>query len=214
MSSARTVTPCASAMAAKAFAIGAGGREGGQEIDAGVAAHGLGDGQGARARRAGSRCGRETRRSGCRRSRPRACRIAAASAITSVIVGAGAIPLEHRELGVVERAALAIAEHRREREDPLLARSEQLLHGELGRGVEIERTVCRARARSARSRRPADGSRCRARPDEAGRVDLDEALAPRTRRGSAVLIARAPEETGRRSAWRSGLHQGEGIRAC
>ena len=50
-----------------------------------------------------------------------------------------AVPLQKRELGRVQAPALAIAEGVREREDPLLARRQQLLSCELGRGVEIER---------------------------------------------------------------------------
>ena len=50
---------------------------------------------------------------------------------------AGAIPFEHGEGGVVQRPALAIAEHRDEREDLALAGGQQLLAGELGRGVQI-----------------------------------------------------------------------------
>ena len=39
----------------------------------------------------------------------------------------------------MERAALAIAEHGRKGEDPLLPRGQQLLAGKLRRGVEVKR---------------------------------------------------------------------------
>ena len=39
----------------------------------------------------------------------------------------------------MQRPALAIAEHGREREDALLARRQQLLAGKLRRGVQVER---------------------------------------------------------------------------
>src|SRR5262245_6773587 len=50
----------------------------------------------------------------------------------------GAIPFEHREGGMMQRAALAIAEHRREGKNPLLAGRQQLLAREFGGGGEIK----------------------------------------------------------------------------
>jgi hypothetical protein len=54
------------------------------------------------------------------------------------IIGlAGPIPFEHGELGMVQRAALAVAPHMTQAGDPLLAGSQQLLHREFGRGVKV-----------------------------------------------------------------------------
>ena len=49
----------------------------------------------------------------------------------------GAIPLDHGELRRVQGASFAIAEDAGKVDDLLLAGGEQLLHGELGRGVEV-----------------------------------------------------------------------------
>ena len=46
------------------------------------------------------------------------------------------IPLEQGELGVVQRGPLAVAEDMGEGEDARLAGRQQLLAGELGRGVQ------------------------------------------------------------------------------
>ena len=51
---------------------------------------------------------------------------------------ARAVPFEQRELGVMQSAALTVAKHAGELEDPPLAGGEQLLGGEFGRGVEIK----------------------------------------------------------------------------
>src|SRR5262249_487185 len=52
---------------------------------------------------------------------------------------AGPIPFEQRELGMVERTSLAVAERARELEDARLAGGEQLLACELGRCAQIPR---------------------------------------------------------------------------
>jgi hypothetical protein len=49
-----------------------------------------------------------------------------------------AIPLEHGELWVVEGAALPVAPDVPEAGDPPFAGRQQLLHGEFGRGVQIQ----------------------------------------------------------------------------
>ena len=49
------------------------------------------------------------------------------------------IPFQHREFGMMQRAALAVAEHAGEIEDARLARRQQLLAGEFRRGAQIER---------------------------------------------------------------------------
>ena len=56
------------------------------------------------------------------------------------IVGlTGAVPFEHRELGMVQGAALAVAKDAGEAEEARLARGQQLLAGEFRRGVQVER---------------------------------------------------------------------------
>ncbi len=52
---------------------------------------------------------------------------------------AGAIPFEHGEFRVMQRAALAITEHPGELEDAALAGGKKLLAGELRGGVQVER---------------------------------------------------------------------------
>ena len=120
----------------------------------------------------------------------------------------GAIPFEHREFGMVQRAALAVAKHAGELEDPPLARRQQLLAGEFRRGVQIEPRALARRARPARSRRRAGAPRCRARP-AGSRPRPRRSRAPRkTPRGRHDARARA-SRNGRRSAWTCGAHQGE-----
>ena len=53
------------------------------------------------------------------------------------------IPFEHGELGMMQRPALAVAEDARKGEQPRLACGQQLLGGELRRGVQIERMAAR-----------------------------------------------------------------------
>ena len=89
-------------------------------------------------------------------------------------------------------AALAVAKDVRELEDALHAGREQLLHGEFGRGVEIER--CARRPRPARSRQRGEGLEMRL---EAGarlqrrRIDLDEAARRKNSRIAAMMRPRA-----------------------
>ena len=56
----------------------------------------------------------------------------------SVIRLARAIPLDHGEFRVVQRAALAVAEDLGEFDDPPLARRQELLAGKFRRGAQIE----------------------------------------------------------------------------
>ena len=49
------------------------------------------------------------------------------------------VPFQHGEFGVMQRAALAIAEHAGEIENARLARRQQFLAGEFRRGAQIER---------------------------------------------------------------------------
>jgi hypothetical protein len=86
------------------------------------------------------------------------------------------VPFQHRELGVVQGAALAVAIDPGEGEQPRLAGSEKLLAGEFGRGVEVERLPGAVRAQ---------GFRCESmemrlvagRGLEGGGFDLDEIVA-------------------------------------
>jgi len=60
--------------------------------------------------------------------------------IHQALVGlADAVPFEHGEFGMVERAALSVAPDRAEAEDAPLAGGEQLLAGEFRRGVKVKR---------------------------------------------------------------------------
>ncbi len=52
---------------------------------------------------------------------------------------AGAIPFDHREFGMVQRAALAIAKHFGEFDDAPFARGQQFLAGEFRRSTQIKR---------------------------------------------------------------------------
>ena len=128
-------------------------------------------------------------------SRPRKAKVFVAGAlggqreqrravVHQALIGlAGAVPFEHGEFRMVQRAALAVAIDRAEAEDARFAGGEQLLAGEFRRGVQIERRARARRAGSPRWRRPTDASRCRARP--AGRLSRPRRnRAGRTSRGS------------------------------
>ena len=113
------------------------------------------------------------------------------------------VPFQHGEFGMMQRAALAVAEDAGEIENPRLARRQQLLAGEFRRGAQIERRRARRPARSSRWRRRADGSRCRARP--AGpRFPPRRNRRPRTRPRMAATMRPRASRNGRRSAWMSG----------
>ncbi len=58
--------------------------------------------------------------------------------------GAGAVPFEHCEFGMVRRAAFVVAIDVRQLPDPRHAARHQLLHGEFGRGMEIARPCAAA----------------------------------------------------------------------
>ena len=49
-----------------------------------------------------------------------------------------AVPFQHGEFGMMQRAALAVTEHTREGEDPRLAGGQKLLADKLRRGVQME----------------------------------------------------------------------------
>ena len=146
------------------------------------------------ARRRGLRLCRAIR--SCSRPAVRAARAssAAQSAISGLVRRLGAVPLEHRELGVVQSArARDCARPWASVEDPPLARGQQLLAGELRRGVEIEPPRGRHRADQLGGRRRAGG--LVAGRDLQGRgLDLDEALGlePGPERALVMRVARRP----------------------
>ena len=76
-----------------------------------------------------------------------------------LVAGAGAIPFEHGELGMMQRRALGVAEHAGELEEPRHAAGQQLLHRELGRAVQPARARRGRRASSSRWRSPRDAPR-------------------------------------------------------
>ena len=109
---------------------------------------------------------------------------------------------------MVQRPALAVAEHMGDAENSRLAGRQQLLAGELRRGVEIERRARAAGRRPARSRRRAGAPRCRANLQRRG-LDLEEAApakpVPQRRQDAAARQQeRPPVGVDSRS------HQGEG----
>ena len=117
-----------------------------------------------RRRRTGRPRGRESEGARPRRLGARAAAIAAQSRHQRLERLAGAIPFEHGEFRRVQRAALAIAEHPRQRENPPSrpppAASSSRIRARCG-----DRPGGRRRpGRSSRSRSRADGPRCRARP--------------------------------------------------
>ncbi len=97
-----------------------------------------------RRERIGAR-GRESRSCFVPAASAAAASSAAQSAISAVILFVRPVPFQHGEFGMMQRTALAVAEHAREGEQPLLAGCEQLLGGELRRGMEIELRTARVR---------------------------------------------------------------------
>ena len=104
------------------------------------------------------------------------------------------VPLDQGELGMMQRAALAVAERAGELDDPGLAGRQELLAGEFGRGSQIKPLARWPRAPPGRSRRRADGSRCPAR----ARVPTSpprRSPAPRRTAAAPPRCARAPTGT-------------------
>ena len=88
---------------------------------------------------------------------------------------AGAVPLEQGEFGMVQRAALAIAKHAGEGEDPRLACRQQPLAGELRRRVQVERRALSGRRRKL-GRKGVQMGLVAGRDLQGRGLDLDEAL--------------------------------------
>ena len=119
---------------------------------------------------------------------------------------ARAIPFEHGELGMMQGAALAVAEHVGEGENAPLAGRQQLLAGEFRRGVQIE--LLRLAVRPDQLGREGVQMRLVAGRDlQRSAFDLDEAARVELARSAAMRRAR--HRRGRRSAWMSGGHQGD-----
>ena len=96
---------------------------------------------------------------------------------------------------MVQRAALAVAERMGEAENPLFARCEQFFQRNSGRGVEIKPRffTCGADQFGREGR----NMRLIARRDlQNGRIDLDEAIAHRTRPAAALAMARPRAQRG------------------
>jgi hypothetical protein len=121
------------------------GADGGQEVDAGMAVEGLGEGQ---ALRRGLRVdglapvGEGPGAGGLGGERQQG----GAVVHQRLVGGGGAVPFQHGELGMVQRAALAVAPHPGELEDLGLAGGQQLLGGELRGGAQVERAPLAGRA--------------------------------------------------------------------
>jgi hypothetical protein len=131
-----------------------------------------------------------------------------AVAASALIVLAGAIPFQHREFGMVQRRALAIAEDAGEIEDAPLAGRQQLLGREFRRGVQV---IGMARAASSISV-VAKPCRCVSLPGETCRIAASTSTKSRVsnQRRSALLIRPRASRIGRRSAWMSGRQKGGG----
>ncbi len=86
-----------------------------------------------------------------------------------------AIPLQHREFGMVQRRALAVAEHMSEGENPLLARRQQLFAGEFRRGMQIKPAFVASRADQLHAERR-NMRFIAARDLQRGRLHLDKSL--------------------------------------
>ena len=108
----------------------------------------------------------------------------------------GPIPFDHGEFRMMQRAALAVAEHAGELDDPGLARGQQLLAGEFRRGAQIKRPPASRPAPQGRSQRRADAPRCRARPAapavSTSRKSLGRKPAPQRRHDAAARQQRRP----------------------
>jgi len=106
-----------------------------------------------------------------------------------LVVGVGAVPLEHGELDAVASAVFAVAEHLAQLEDAVHAPSQQALHLVLGAGDQVARRRGGARAlRDAHLDRRQVHLDARAGHHQRG-LDLDEPL-------PAEVAAQAVEDGG------------------
>ena len=117
----------------------------------------------------------------------------------SALVGlVGPVPLQHGELGMVQRPALAVAEHPGEIEDLRLAGRQQLLAGEFRRGVQVARRRVAAGAISS----VAKACRWVSLPGETCSAAVSTSTKPRRRNQSrsADMMRPRASRNGRRSA--------------
>ena len=134
----------------------------------------------------------------------------------------GPVPFQHREFGVVQGPALAVAEHAGEGENPLLPRRQQLLAGEFRRRMQVKPA---RRAIWPDKVRPESGDMglVAGRDLQNGGLDLDEVprgearppaghhSRPRQQGGPPVLVdAPAPPGRGRRA----GILRGTSCHSC
>ncbi len=119
-----------------------------------------------------------------------------------------AIPFDEREFRMMQRAALAVAEHLGKFDDARLAGGKKFLAGEFRRGAQIKRRRRAVRRQQASWRSRADGSRFRAKP-AAPKSRPRQNPAPRTSRASAATIRLRANSAGRRSACTCGAQKGE-----
>ena len=120
-----------------------------------------------------------------------------------------AIPFQQREFGMMQRAALAVAEHAGEGDDLRLARRQQLLAGELRRGVQMHPGARRRPAPSSSVANACRWVRCPARPGgSASRPRRNPGRANHSR--SAAWMRRAPAGTAAGRRKRRGPTRGKG----
>ena len=121
---------------------------------------------------------------------------------------AGAIPFDQREFRMMQRAALAIAEHFGEFDDAPLAGREQLLAGEFRRRAQIKR---RRASRPGAASVVAKACRWVSLPGETCSAPVStstKSCAANHARSAATMRPRA-NRAGRRSAWTCGAQKGE-----
>ena len=149
-------------------------RQGRQQVDAGETLEGVSDRKplerGKRVRRPAAK-GQDLRpgRFRCQRQDGRTV------AHQRVIRLARAIPLDHGEFRMVQRAPLAVAEHFGEFDDPALARRQELLAGKFWRGAQIEPARSAVRGHERRRESMQMGLITRRDLQRPG-LDLDEVL--------------------------------------
>ena len=144
-----------------------------EEVYAAKALEGSGDGQALdRKRRVAATLAALERWHACGRSGDAQKRLAIRH--QRVVALMGAVPFEEKELRLVKRRALAVAPDVGDLVEPLHPRRHELLHGELGRGVEIEPPPRFCERLAERDRERHDVGLEPRRELEARRLHLDE----------------------------------------
>ena len=113
------------------------------------------------------------------------------------------VPFQHGEFRMMQRAALAVAEHAGEIEDARLAGRQQLLAGEFRRGAQIERLPLAAGSDQLGGEGMQMGL-VAGRDLQGGGLDLDEIARGEPGPQSGRDAARAPAGYGRRAACGAG----------